>query len=218
MATHLYNSTGNIAPAGSYRELREKGLLASAKRGQTAAFEELCQPFAARIFRTTYRITRNREDAEDALQDSFLRAFVHIKEFDGRSSFSTWFTRIAINSALMILRKGRTRPEIPSDDPSNLGFTAWCSQVADTAPNPEKHYLQQERARVLRRAIRTLRPTHRGALEIRQLQEYSIKETAQMIGISVSTVKGRLFHAKVALRKVPSLRTIGSTTLNYRRT
>ena len=108
-------STCVLSPNG----LNENTVIAAAKRGQTAAFDELWQSHTKRILRTTYRITRNREDAEDALQDSFLRAFLHIKDFDGRSSFSTWLTRIAINSALMILRKKRSALELSIDDPGN---------------------------------------------------------------------------------------------------
>src|ERR1700752_3121545 len=89
----------------------EKTLLAAAKRGQSAAFDALCQPYSRKLYQTTFRITRNREDAEDALQDAFLSAFVHLKNFDERSTFATWLTRIAINSALMILRKRRSSLE-----------------------------------------------------------------------------------------------------------
>src|SRR5215470_2265727 len=96
------------APAGIFRGRDEDALLTAVKRGQTSAFDELWQSHANRLLRTTYRITRNREDAEDALQGALLNAFVHIRTFDGRSSFSTWLQRIAINSALMILGKNRS--------------------------------------------------------------------------------------------------------------
>jgi RNA polymerase sigma factor (sigma-70 family) len=98
--------------ANTFHALEHTDLLASAMHGQTAAFE-LCQPHAKKIFVTVYRITKNREEAEDAVQDSLLRAFVHSKGFDNRSSFSTWLTRIATNSVLMILQKRRSSPEIP---------------------------------------------------------------------------------------------------------
>ena len=142
------------------------------------------------------------------MQDSFLSAFVHIGEFDGRSAFSTWLTRIAINSALMILRKKRTSREISLDCPtdSEPGASSW--EMPDYAPNPEKRYAQSEREEVLRGAIGTLRPTIRKVIELQQLQEHSMKETAAIIGISVPAAKARLFHAKVALRKAPRLRAI----------
>jgi RNA polymerase sigma-70 factor (ECF subfamily) len=152
------------------------------------------------------RITRNREDAEDALQDSFLSAFVHLRDFDGRSSFSTWLTRIAINSALMKLRKNRGSREIPMDEPAGAGDTLLRFEPADWHPDPEEQYAWQERQRVVAEAVRGLRPTLRKVIEIRELQEGSIKETAQRLGISVAAAKARLFHARAALRKAPRLR------------
>jgi RNA polymerase sigma-70 factor (ECF subfamily) len=94
----------------------EQALVAAAKQGQAEAFATLCQPLARKLIQSAHRITRNREDAEDALQDALLSAFIHMKNFDGRSSFSTWLTRIAINSALMTLRKKRSSREIPIGD------------------------------------------------------------------------------------------------------
>jgi RNA polymerase sigma factor (sigma-70 family) len=175
---------------------REQKLLAGAKCGDAAAFNELFQPLAKGVFRIVYRITKNREDAEDALQDSCLRAWSQVKDLESRSRFSTWLTQIAINSALMILRKRRNSAEIGSGDSGGPGATAWYLEVADRAQNPEKHYLQQERKRVLRRAIRALRPSIRGVVEIQQLQEHSVRETARMMGITIGAAKTRLFHAQ----------------------
>ena len=181
--------------------LNENKVVAAAKRGQTAAFDELWQSHTKRILRTTYRITRNREDAEDALQDSFLRAFLHIKDFDGRSSFSTWLTRIAINSALMILRKKRSALELSIEDPGNHDGNPGFPDVPDRAPDPEAHCAQREREGILRGAIRALRPTIRQAIELHKLQEHSLEETAKMMGLSVGAAKTRLHHGKAALRK-----------------
>src|SRR5882724_1867549 len=149
----------------------EHGLVLAAKRGQEGAFDVLCLPHAKMLFQRTYRITRNREDAEDAVQDSFLRAFIHLKKFDGRSSFSTWVTRIAINSALMILRKKRNSREIAMEVPGELSGTRFEWQSADQAPNPEQKYAQREQEEILRAAIRDLRPALREVVEIQQLQE-----------------------------------------------
>lgn len=179
----------------------ESGLVAAAKRGQSAAFEALCQPHARKLQQTTYRITRNREDAEDAVQDALLNAFVHLRNFDGRSSFATWLTRIAINSALMILRKKRSSLETPMSTSDDFGADAPSYQIADHAPNPEKHYAQFEKERILHSTIRSLRPKLRRTVEFQQLQERSIKETAKAMCISVAATKGRLFHAKAVLRK-----------------
>ena len=184
----------------------EKALVAAAKQGQAEAFGTLCQPLTRRLIQSVQRITKNREDAEDALQSAFLSAFIHIKNFDGRSSFSTWLTRIAINAALMTLRKKRSSRQIPVG-PSELGANGVGWEEPDPSPNPEKVCAQREKGRLLREAIRELRPTIRQVVEIQQLQEISVKEAAKMIGISVTAVKGRLFHARRALRRACCPRT-----------
>jgi len=153
-----------------------------------------------------FRITRNREDAEDALQDSFLSALVHLESFDGRSSFSTWLTRIAINSALMKLRKNRASREIPMDEPAGAGDTLLRFEPTDGHPDPEEQYAHQQRQKVVAGVVRDLRPTLRNVIEIREFQEGSMKETAQRLGISLAAAKARLFHAGAALRKAPRLR------------
>jgi len=180
---------------------REKRLVVAAQRGSREAFGELCQPWAKVVLQKVQRITRNREDAEDALQDSFLSAFVHIKDFDGRSKFSTWLTRIAINSALMILRKRHHSAE------SSLSVEESVWEVSDQLPNPEILYAQLERESILLAAIENLRPRIRQVLE-RRLQEESLTETAQILDISVGTAKARLFHARAALRNSAGLRAI----------
>jgi len=192
------SEAGNSEGIGWLREIGENGLVAAAKRGEAAAFSELWQAYSKKILRTTYRITRNREDAEDALQDSFLNAFAHLRRFDGRSSFSTWLTRIAINSALMIVRKRGLATELSIDDSDgeNVEFV----KVRDGGPNPEARYAQREREDVLLDAVRSLRPTIRRALELHKLQEHSLRETAGMMGVSVAAAKSRLHHAKAALR------------------
>ena len=198
----------NFAFREDYEGLDDRILVRAAKYGHSVAFDVLCERLKPRILRSLYRITKNREDAEDALQDSFLSAFLHIAEFDGRSTFSTWMTRIAINSALMILRKKRHSQEISLDSSTDSDEKPVTWEMPDHAPNPEKRYAQMERANVLRGAIGTLRPAIRKVIELQQLQEHSMKETAAMIGISVSAAKARLFHAKVALRKAPRLKSI----------
>jgi RNA polymerase sigma factor (sigma-70 family) len=218
LATNLHTFLNDsTAPVGGPEEGRESELLASVKGGQTATFADLCQPHTKMILRTAYRITRNREDAEDALQDSLLKAFVHIKDFDGRSNFSTWLTRIAINSALMILRKKRKSPEIPAVGLGDSDATPRCQDVPDSSPNPEKQYLQQEQQLILQGAVQALGPAIRQVFEIQQLQEYSAKETARVMGISVTAAKTRLHRARAALSKsFVSQGTRGSAILNRR--
>jgi RNA polymerase sigma factor (sigma-70 family) len=184
---------------------------AAAGNGDTWAFEQLYQQSAPRVLKTLYRITRNREDAEDALQEAFLNAFVHARDFGGRSSFTTWFTRIAINSALMILRKKRAHPEHSLDeDGGDAGSPPKTCIVADSAANPERLYAQAERERMLKVAVSDLRPTIRKAVEVGQLQDRSMRETAQALGISVAAAKARLFHARAALRRSRKLRSMST--------
>jgi RNA polymerase sigma factor (sigma-70 family) len=187
----------------------EAQLVAAAKRGQQAAFGELYARHSKKIYRATLRIMRNHEDAEDALQDSFLNAFVHLREFDGRSSFSTWLTRIAINSALMKLRKNRRCPEISRDEPADAHEDFVPYEPQDSRPGPEEQFAQRQRQRIVTRAVRTLRPSLRQVIEIRRLQEFSIKETARTLRISIPATKSRLYHARIALRGMPGLRAIG---------
>jgi RNA polymerase sigma-70 factor (ECF subfamily) len=156
----------------------------------------------------TRRITRNREDAEDAAQDCFLSAFVHLKDFDGRSRFATWLTRIAINAALMKLRKNRTAREVPIDEPNPLFEPIAQREFRDDAPNPEESCSARERRRILKSAISGLRPRARRVVELHQLQEHSVRETAQILGISTTAVKGRMFHARVALHRMPVLQSV----------
>jgi RNA polymerase sigma-70 factor, ECF subfamily len=181
-------------------------LVAAAKNGHAAAFDALCHPHTKRLFRRTYRITRNREDAEDALQDSFLRAFVHIHKFNGRSSFSTWLTRIAINSALMILRKKRGSRETAMEVSQQLDTEILEWEIADHASNPEEECARSEIRNILRAEIRDLRPALRAVFEIKHLQEFSLRETAGKMGISLSAAKARAFYGKSALRKALTLR------------
>lgn len=214
MATRVQTHAGNIAPVAGSQELGERTLPASARRGQKSAFGELCEPHMKKILRAAYRITKNREDAEDARQDSFPRAFLHIKDFDGRSRFSTWLTRIAINSALIILRKKRSSRDIPNSHFLDIEAIESRPGVSPWASNPETQYLRRERQRALRRAVRALRPSLRVVVEIQQLQERSIDEAAKTMGITVGAAKARLFHARAALRKASALKAIATTRLN----
>lgn len=207
MATIPFSSinTSNLF-AGHSEPVCEARLVWAAKRGHQAAFGELCERHAKRVFRALLRITRNREDAEDAVQDSFLQAFRHLDNFDGRSTFSTWLTRIAINSALMILRKRRSAPSVSLDGADDSDGAAGYPEVADHGVDPERRCLERERAKILQDAIGTLRPSARRVIELQQFEERPMREAAQVMGISVPAAKSKLFHAKAALRKSPKLR------------
>ena len=176
--------------------MSEADLVLAAKSGQRAAFEALLERSAQRLLRTTLRITRNREDAEDAVQDTFLRAFMHVKDFDGRSSFSTWLTRIAINSAVMILRKKRPGREVSVDSFADNNETRTTWELSDPTPGPETQYVEEEQRRLLWEAISELRPSVRKVVEFQLSRDCAMKETANTIGISLFAAKSRLFPCK----------------------
>lgn len=194
-------STGNFVEVKLQLQLLDEArLVAEAKRGESEAFDELWRAYSKGILKTTYRITRNREDAEDALQDSFLSAFANIHAFDGKSRFSTWLIRIAINASLMIVRKKHTALELSLDDRGADGD--WeVAVLLDPAPDPETQFAQRERAEILRQAIGALRPSIRRAVELQKLGEHSVQETATKMGLTVTAAKSRLNQAKAALRE-----------------
>jgi RNA polymerase sigma-70 factor, ECF subfamily len=187
-------------------EAGENWLVEAARRGHSTAFATLCQRYTQQLLRAAHRITKSREDAEDAVQDALLRGFVHVRDFNGRSSFGTWLTRIAINSALMILRKKRTSMEVAMESDDDGSGSALSYEIPDRTPNPEKRYAQHEEQRILIQAIGKLRPSLQETVRMQHLQERSVRETAELMGISVSAAKARLFHAKAALRKSPILK------------
>jgi RNA polymerase sigma-70 factor (ECF subfamily) len=191
----------SLASNGSVSEIGAKRSARPIPRRHTAALEEIWRTHAKQILRITQRITNNREDAEDALQDSFLRAHVHLHDFDGRSSIATWLTRIAINSALMILRKRGGVSQVSIDNPGAPGTEALALIPVDRVPSPEAQYADLEVQALVRSAIGALRPSIRRALELQTLEERSVKEIAGSMSLSVPATKSRIFHARAAVRQ-----------------
>jgi RNA polymerase sigma-70 factor, ECF subfamily len=179
-------------------------LVAAAKLGDHPAFSELWTRHSNRVFKTAYRITGKREDAEDAMQDTWMKAYLHLNTFDGRAQFVTWLTRIAINSSLMILRRKRSHPETSMEITDADTWQHW--DIADRAKNVEELYARHERGERLRRAICTLKPSLRSVLEIHQSNDSSLRELAEFAGISVAATKSRLSRAKKTLRKAFELK------------
>jgi RNA polymerase sigma factor (sigma-70 family) len=179
----------------------EEELVAAAKSGDEGAFETLFNRNQRRIFALAFRYTRVREDAEDIVQQTFQKAFLHLQTFRGKSSLSTWLTRIAINQALMLLRSRRGLREVLIDDSSGDEEATFAQEPADASPDPEASYLQRERAQILSVAMRQLRPGMRKAIALRELGELSNRDTAARLGVSIGTVKARVFHARRKLAK-----------------
>jgi len=197
-------------------------LVAGAKTGDARAFELLVQRHEAKIFSLAQRMTRNREDAEDVVQQSLQKAFIHLRKFQGESLFSTWLTRIAINEALMLLRRRRGTREVPMVESTTEGETAVPLDIPDSGPSPEDSCLQREQERILSAAVNELNPGMRRAIELRELGELSTGETAQAMGLSEGAVKARVFHGRKKLRQtlkryVESTRMYGTRALRTRR-
>jgi RNA polymerase sigma factor (sigma-70 family) len=180
-------------------DLSDELLVSAAQAGDASAFVELKDRHANKLLSRIYRITRNWQDAEDVLQESFLKAFVHLPGFEGRSSFSSWITRIAINSALMLLRKRRV-VEVSIDAFASDGGTWSGWEIADIRTTSEEAYAQREVEQHLRSAIRRLRPALRKVVHLRRSEDYPTSEIAAALGISVAAAKSRLMRAKTALR------------------
>jgi RNA polymerase sigma-70 factor (ECF subfamily) len=216
------NATTTSASPNRFVAREDAALVAGAKAGDARAFELLVQRHEGKIFSLAQRMTRNREDAEDVVQLSLQKAFIHLKKFEGESLFSTWLTRIAINEALMVLRKRRGTREVPIAESSTEDETALPLDIPDAGPNPEDSCLQREQERILSAAVNELSPGMRRAIELRELGELSTGETAQAMGLSEGAVKARVFHGRKKLRQtlkryVESTRTYGTRALRTRR-
>jgi len=203
--TTFFSVQSDTSAVSELRAWSEEQLIAAAKTGRRAPFGELCERHMKQVSCVTRRIMRNREDAEDALQDCLLNAFVHVKDFDERSRFATWLTRIAINAALIKLRKNRRVREVPIDEPNPSSEPVAQREFRYVAPDPEESCSLRERKRIVKSAISGLRPRTRNVVELIHLQEHSIRETAQILGISTAAVKSRIFHARVDLHRMPLL-------------
>lgn len=180
--------------------LNDQNLVVRAKAGDTAAFVELGERHSTKVRRTVYRITRNWEDAEDALQESLLKAFRHLNGFENRSSFSSWLTRIAINSALMTLRKRRACKEVSIDVVGDDYEIFGRLELQDLSEDPERRYARCEREELLKQAMLQLTPGLRDAIQLQQAKECSLRELAERLGISLSAAKSRLLRARLALQ------------------
>jgi RNA polymerase sigma-70 factor (ECF subfamily) len=222
MPVELMDAIGgmNTTSSSPHRFVAQEdaALVAGAKAGDAHAFELLVQRHEGKIFSLAQRMTRNWEDAEDVVQQCFQKAFIHLRKFEGESLFSTWLTRIAINEALMLLRRKRGSREVPIAESITEDETVLPLDFPDSGPSPEDSCLQREQERILSAAVNELTPGMREVIELRELGELSTGETAQVMGLSVGAVKARVFHGRRKLRKtlkryVESTRTYGNPAL-----
>jgi RNA polymerase sigma-70 factor, ECF subfamily len=197
--TYEYSDAANTRPSILANE--ETTLLASAKAGDSAAFEHLVMPRLGALLRVTQRILRNREDAEDAVQTALLDAFRNLSSFEGRSQFSSWLTRIAMNAAYMRLRVSRRERETSIDDVDETSETQPKSYLVETRPNPEQEYLSKEGRMLFQKGLKKLGPLYTEVLHLHTVQELSIKEAAVALDVPAGTVKARLHRARVKLTR-----------------
>jgi len=177
----------------------EGDLVERAQAGDMEAFAELVRRYERRIYRMARQITQNDEDAEDVLQESFLKAFQHLDSFQGQSKFYTWVTRIAVNESLMKLRKRKSDRTVSLDENIETDEEPIVREIAVWDDTPESKYSQEELRQILDKAIESLKPIFRTVFILRDVEELSTEETAEVLGLSIAAVKSRLLRARLQL-------------------
>ncbi len=178
----------------------EGAIVAQARLGNASAFNELLRRYERKIFRLALHITQNREDAEDVLQESFLKAYEHLDQFQGQSKFYTWVVRIAVNQALMKLRKRKSDRSVSLDETIDTGEDNIGREIAAWDENPEQKYSREELNGILVSAIDGLPPIYRAVFVLRDIDGLSTEEAAEALELSVPAVKSRLLRARLQLR------------------
>ena len=179
----------------------EMALVHACKNGDAAAFEELVKRYDNKLFRIARHITHNQEDAQDAVQEAFLKAFRQITQFGENSQFSTWLTRITINESLTKLRKQRHNQEVSVDDNFQSPHSDVAFGLADWAPNPEELYRGSELRNILRSELQALQPGLRVVFILRDIEGFSADETADVLELTPVAIKARLWRARNKLRE-----------------
>jgi RNA polymerase sigma-70 factor (ECF subfamily) len=179
----------------------ELALVQSAKKGDVQAFEELVRRYDRNVFRIAQHITHNREDAEDVVQEAFLKAYSNLDQFQGQSKFYTWLVRIAVNEALMKLRRIKPGRTVSLDEDVKTDEDSLPREVADWSPNPEQQYNQAELRDILTRTIQGLPTSFRTVFVLRDVEGLSTEETAEALDLSIPAVKSRLLRARLQLRE-----------------
>jgi RNA polymerase sigma-70 factor (ECF subfamily) len=173
-------------------------LVRLAKDGDTAAFEELVRRNTKRVFSVALHITRSREDAEEICQETFLKAFLHLNDFEERAQFSTWITRIAVNAALTNVARSPLKLALNEEQERERSS---AEEVPDWRPNPEQLYSRSQLQELLRQALEALPQTYSTVFLLRDVHGFSIAETSAALQLSIPTVKTRLLRARLQLRE-----------------
>jgi RNA polymerase sigma-70 factor (ECF subfamily) len=188
-------------PVYSQAGIDETPLVAQARGGNARAFGELVKQYEGKIFRLAQHVTQNREDAEDVLQETFMKAYEHLDQFQGNSKFYTWIVRIAVNQALMKLRRRKTDRSVSLDEAIDTGEDTVVREIAAWGEDPEQQFTREELGSILDSAIQSLEPSYRSVFVLRDIDELSTEETADVLGLSVPAVKSRLLRARLQLRE-----------------
>jgi RNA polymerase sigma-70 factor (ECF subfamily) len=188
-------------PVSSLADADETTLVAQSREGDTAAFGELVRRYEGKIFRLAQHVTQNREDAEDVLQETFMKAYEHLDQFQGNSKFYTWIVRIAVNQALMKLRRRKTDKSVSIDENIDTGEDTMVREIAAWDEDPEQRFSRDELGGILDTAVQSLEPPYRSVFVLRDIDELSTEETAEALGLSVPAVKSRLLRARLQLRE-----------------
>jgi RNA polymerase sigma-70 factor (ECF subfamily) len=188
-------------PVTSPSGLDESVLVSQAREGDTRAFGELVRRYEGKIFRLAQHVTNNREDAEDVLQETFMKAYEHLDQFKGDSKFYTWIVRIAVNQALMKLRRRKTDKSVSLDEQIDTGEDTIVREIAAWDEDPEQRFSREELGEILDHAVDSLEPPYRSVFVLRDVEELSTEETAEALGLSIPAVKSRLLRARLQLRE-----------------
>jgi|SRR5580692_116644 RNA polymerase sigma-70 factor (ECF subfamily) len=176
-------------------------LVQASKNGDVAAFEQLVKRYDGKLFRIAQSVTRNREDSQDVVQETFLKAYQHLGDFRGDSQFSTWLFRITVNQSLMKLRKQRAIKDVSLDEDFQGDGDKLPLEVIDWAPNPEQLYRTSELREILIKTIEELPPILRTVFVLQDLEGLSTIQTAEALTLSQPAVKSRLWRARLQLRE-----------------
>lgn len=187
--------------AGEFEPHPDVALVERVRGGDISAYDTLVRKYERQVFRIAQHITQNREDAEDAMQDAFLKAYEKLEQFQGNSKFYTWLVRIAVNESLMRLRKRRTGKLVSIDEDVETDEGSVPRDLADWSPDPEQNFTQTELHEILEKTIKGLPPGFRVVFELRDVQELSTEDTAEALGLSIPAVKSRLLRARLQLRE-----------------
>jgi RNA polymerase sigma-70 factor, ECF subfamily len=188
-------------PVSSQTGIDDATLVAQTREGAPRAFSELVKRYESKVFRLAQHVTQNREDAEDVLQETFLKAYEHLDQFRGDSKFYTWIVRIAVNQALMKLRRRKSDKAVSLDETIDTGEDNIVREIAAWGEDPEQQFSREELGEILDSAVQSLEPLYRSVFVLRDIEDLSTEETAEALDLSVPAVKSRLLRARLQLRE-----------------